>query len=405
MMQNSITILLCPVCASRDLATFYQVDAAPVTCASLFTTAAAATAVPCGAIELSICRDCGFVFNRRFDSTLAQIGAQYESSQGASGHFRAYSRSLAVDWMTRLGLAGKTILEIGCGHGEFLVELLNAGAGKAIGVDPLSGCHRMVGHVDDRLELIPTTFDEDHIGLEADAVVCRHTLEHISDVGGFLGRLSRWARRSAGRVVLFEVPASERIFSECAFWDIYYEHCSYFSRGSLRYAFARAGFDVERVQSVYSDQYFLLEARIAGEDIATVPRDVAAVQNAVLAFGDRARSAIERARRIMQALSKRSGASVIWQGASKTVGFLTALAEPAVVECAIDLSPERQNRYLPGLGLQVVSPDHIMDLQSRNVVLMNPAYYDEVKSLLRTRSCEGRLVTVNEVCDGLECEV
>src|SRR5207248_192947 len=152
----------------------------------------------------------------------------------------------ARDWVQRLVLAGKTVLEIGCGHGDFLVELLRAGVGRAIGLDPLAGSNRVTSEIDDRLQLIAAPFDQDRIDTEADAVVCRHTLEHIADVAGFLRLLARWARRKRDRVVLFEVPASERIFAEGAFWDVYYEHCGYFTESSLAFAFARAGFEVQK---------------------------------------------------------------------------------------------------------------------------------------------------------------
>lgn len=402
MIHKRASLRLCPVCAGRQSRTFYRVPAAPVTCASIFATPAEAKAVACGTIELRVCNRCGFVFNRTFDPALAQIGARYESSQAASPYFSDYNRSLVCDWVQRLGLTGKTVLEIGCGRGEFLLELLRAGAGKAVGMDPLIGSQRIKSEFGDRVELIATTFDESQIDFEADAVVCLHTLEHIADVDGFLQPLARWARRNPDRVVLFEVPASEQIFSECAFWDIYYEHCSYFTKASFNYAFAHAGFEVQQVRLDYGDQYLLLEARAekAG-DIPAAPREVAAVRNSAVAFGDRARSAIEHARRSFRALAKQ-GPLVIWQGAAKTVGFLTALADPGIVGCAIDVNPHRQDTYLPGLGLKVASPDKIPVLRPRNVVLMNPVYYAEVESLLRTMGSDARLLTVNQICQGLD---
>ena len=45
-------------------------------------------------------------------------------------------------------------------------------------------------------------------------------------------------------VVLFELPDVKRVLDEVAFWDVYYEHCSYFSLGSLARLFRRSGFEV-----------------------------------------------------------------------------------------------------------------------------------------------------------------
>jgi SAM-dependent methyltransferase len=395
--RAAATLPPCPSCAGRKSTAFYRIESAPVTCASVFVTKAEACAVARGTVELCVCDGCGFVFNRAFDPALAQIGAGYESSQAASGHFSAYARSLASDWVQRRGLRGKTVLEIGCGSGDFLSELLRAGVGKAIGLDPLIDCNRNVGELDDRLELIAAPFDEFQIGLEADAIVCRHTLEHVFDVHGFLRALARWARRNRDRVVLFEVPASERIFSECAFWDVYYEHRSYFTGASLRSAFARAGFEIQALASAFGDQYLLLEAGAAPSRSNTVvPCDVSAVRNTAFAFNGHAHRAIEQARSGMRALTQQ-GPLAIWQGAAKTVGFLTALADPALVSYAIDLNSHRHELYLPG-GVKVVSPEQIATLLPRNIILMNPAYCNEVESSLRAMGSGARLFTVNEIC-------
>ena len=95
---------------------------------------------------------------------------------------------------------------------------------------------------------------------------------------------------------------------------------------------------------------------------------------------------------------------MIWQGAAKTVGFLTALGDPALVSHAIDLNTHRHDQYLPG-GVKVVSPDKIAALQPRNIILMNPAYCAEVESSLHTMGSCARLFSVNQICEGTGFEV
>ena len=50
-------------------------------------------------------------------------------------------------------------------------------------------------------------------------------------------------------LVFFEVPDTMRILREGAFWDIYYEHCSYFTPGSLARRFRRTGFDINELKT------------------------------------------------------------------------------------------------------------------------------------------------------------
>src|SRR5262249_58416012 len=98
--------------------------------------------------------------------------------------------------------------------------------------------------------------------------VCRHTLEHIGDVSGFLEDLAAWGRGNAGAVYLFELPDFGTILDRSSFWDIYYEHASYFTHQTLRATFQRHGFDVLRSYRLFDDQYLILEPRLA----ATPPR-------------------------------------------------------------------------------------------------------------------------------------
>ena len=62
-------------------------------------------------------------------------------------------------------------------------------------------------------------------------------------------------------LVLFELPDVTRILKEAAFWDVYYEHCSYFSPGLAGAAVPRDHFDLLELGRDYGDQYLLLAAK------------------------------------------------------------------------------------------------------------------------------------------------
>ena len=328
---------------------------------------------------------------------LAEVGARYESSQAASAHFGDFARSLAREWVDRYSLRGKQLLEIGGGHGDFLIELVRAGVKGGIGFDPLADPSRLGREFPERVQISLERFDERHTSIKADAIVCRHTLEHIQDVSGFLRVLRSWAEQNRG-VVLFEVPAAERVLSEYAFWDIYYEHCGYFTQASLEHAFRLAGFRVIRTARVYDGQYLILEAIAGaeGERVAS-PGNTEQVRIACLAFGERSAWAIERCRSALRRLAAAGRPLVLWQGAAKTVGFLSALADEHLIDCAIDLSVHRHGRFLPPFGLPVFAPDELTKLRPRNIVLMNPAYFREVTSSLQAIGLSTTLLTINQL--------
>lgn len=388
----------CPLCHAHEATVVYSVSQAPVTCTAVFDSPEEARAVPLGRIELAICAHCGFAYNRVFDVGLARIGAEldvaYESSQSASGRFSQFARGLVAEWVERFNLRGKTVIEVGSGGGAFLSELVHAGVGKVIAIDPVTPQQSGTSAI----HVVNETFDARHIDIQADALVCRHMLEHEPKAGEFLRAVHEWAVRQPGRVVLFELPSAERVRDEAAFWDIYYEHCNYFTGGTLRRAFEQAGFQLLRLDLAYDGQYFLVEAkpqRIPTETQPAMSHEVASWVD----FGARAQEAIQNCRRMLNRFVDEGGPVVVWQGASKTIGVLTAIDMGQGIECAVDLSPGRQGRYLPGSGLAVRAPGVLPSLQPRHIVLMNPIYRAEVQQQLDQMGVRSNLWTVNNLIE------
>ena len=229
----------CPACGAEGLEPFYEVERVPVHSCRLVATRDEALSFPTGELRLALCPACGFIANTAYDPALQDYSVSYEETQAFSPHFRHFLRELAERWFERYELRGKRVVEIGSGKGEFLLLLHELGVGEAIGIDP----GFVPGRVEERpgLRFVRELYAEHHLDLRSDAVDSRHTLEHIGPVGDFM-RLVRSGLRG-GEPVLFELPDVLRVLREGAFWDLYYEHVSYFSPGSLTRLFRATGFE------------------------------------------------------------------------------------------------------------------------------------------------------------------
>ena len=388
----------CPLCDAHETTMVYSVAQAPVTCTAVFDSREAARAVPLGRIELALCAHCGLAYNRVFDKGLGRIGAEldvaYESSQSESGHFSQFAYGLAAEWVERFNLRGKTVIEVGSGGGAFLSQLVHAGIGNVIAIDPLTPQQSGTSAI----QVVNETFDARHFDIQADALVCRHMLEHEPKAGEFLRAVHEWAARQPGRVVLFELPSGERVRDEAAFWDVYYEHCNYFTSGTLRRAFEQAGFQLLRLDLAYGGQYFLVEAKpqlVPTEKQPATSHDVASW----IDFGARVQEAIQNCRTMLNGFVDEGGPVVLWQGAAKTIGLLTAIDMGQGIDCAVDLSPGRQGRYLPGSGMAIREPGVLFSLQPRHIVLMNSIYRAEVQQQLDQMGVRSNLWTVNNLIE------
>jgi hypothetical protein len=369
---------------------FHSQDGVPTNSCLLVDDEAEALAFPTGSLRLGFCPSCGFIANMAFDPWRAEYSGRYEETQAFSPHFQAFARDLAADWVERHGLAGGSVVEIGCGKGEFLVMMAEAGIGAGIGIDPGVHPERVDRRWDGTLTWVADRFDGLFGPIVADAVVCRHTLAHIAPVGDFV----RLVRTSIGdrldTAVLFELPDTTRVLDEVAFWDVYYEHCSYFTAGSLARLFAANGFEVEHVRYAYDDQYLLLEARpVAGpgggwsqDDVATTSRGV---DGFAAGFAGITRDWTARVRAA-------AGKTVIWGGGSKGVAFLNAVDAP--IAAAVDINPHKQGRYMAGTGHPVIAPGDLVSLDPALVVAMNPVYLDEIGAELASMGISPELVAV-----------
>ncbi len=83
-------------------------------------------------------------------------------------------------------LRGKRTLEIGCGKGDFLQELARQTGTIGLGVDPGFIPERLPGADGHEIVFQREYFDPARIEAPPDFVVCRHTLEHVPEVGRFM---------------------------------------------------------------------------------------------------------------------------------------------------------------------------------------------------------------------------
>jgi len=375
----------CPSCASGDTRSFYEAKGVPVHDVSLMLTREEATSCLRGDIVLAACRQCGFIFNSAHDPSLQEYSACYEPTQWFSPKFDAFARSLAQRLVDRYSLRGKDILEIGCGKGEFLALLCKLGDNRGTGIDKAYVPERTPPELANRLTFIRDFYTEKYAHLKADFICCRHTLEHIDETGGFIRMLRRAIGDQTDTVVFFEVPDVTRILHEGAFWDVYYEHCSYFSPGSLARLFRASGFEIDELDRVYQDHYIVITCRPAdcpsGPSLE-VEDDMQALQDAVGGFTRLSEEQIDLWRRRVNQRASQGRRTVIWGSGSKAVTFLTTLALDDQIACVVDVNPYKHGKFMPGTGHGIVPPQGLADIRPDAVIVMNPVYRGEIQAEL-----------------------
>jgi len=386
---------VCPSCGCDRVQVVYETLSAPVNSVLLLSSREQALTFPTGDIRLGFCDVCGFIYNTCFDRQLVEYSSRCEESQGFSPFFRAWHQGLARRLIERYSLRAKTIVEIGCGKGDFLALLCDLGDNSGIGFDPAYIPERTAPESASRIHFISDFYKDNDSALHADFLCCKMTLEHIADTANFIRMVRRSLRDSHDTCVFFQVPDVSRVLQEQAFWDIYYEHCSYFSIGSLTRLFHASGFDVLDVRREYGDQYLTIEAR-AGDGTAslfTPEGDLDKLRTLVQRFASRVPRRIAEWRRRLESYRERSLKTVVWGAGSKGVTFLSTLNVPGAVRYVVDVNPHMWAHYMAKTGIEIVEPFKLRDYRPDVVVVMNPLYREEISAELATLGVAAELIS------------
>ncbi|MBN2366688.1 MAG: methyltransferase domain-containing protein [Calditrichaeota bacterium] len=372
----------CKSCGYKKQFEFYKLYQVPVHSVLLMEKHSEAVNYPRGEISLGFCPACGFISNTKFDPGYHEYSSKYEETQGFSHTFNKFHKELALKLIEKHDLRNKKIIEIGCGKGEFITMLCELGPNTGYGFDPAYVSERNISTARERVEFIQDFYSEKYVNYHADFVCCKMTLEHIPDTLEFMKVVRRSIADRFNTIVFFQVPDMVRILKDAGFWDIYYEHCSYFTSGSLARLFRKAGFEVLDLYKAYDDQYLMIEAKPvngSGRKILIQEESVEDIRQLIGQFEEK----IETIFRSWQKFLSGKKKTVLWGGGSKGVAFLTTLKLNSEVQYAVDINPYKHGTYMAGTGQKIVSPDFLKKYQPDLVIVMNPIYMDEIKNDLQ----------------------
>ena len=269
---------------------------------------------------------------------------------------------------------------------------------RGIGFDPAYYAYDLESKAKDRITFVKDFYSEKYAHFQGDFVCCKMTLEHIPNTAEFVSTVRRSIGNHSDTIVFFQVPSVTRILQECAFWDIYYEHCSYFSPESLAYLFQKCGFEVLRVAEEYDGQYLMIEARPGDhldDSFLDQPRNSDKVlQRDVATFSENYQQKLDQWRKIIAEDREREQRAVIWGSGSKGVAFLTTLQIKDEISNAVDINPRTQGTFMAGTGQKIVAPEYLRELRPDLVIVMNPVYRQEIQRDLARMGLHPQLVTV-----------
>lgn len=364
----------CPVCGRHDLLHSVAFAALPVLCSELHSDAASARAARTGRFATTFCRGCSHVFNAAFEQDRIGYTQSYDSSLQYSPRFVAFADALAERLSRSYALAGKTVIDVGCGKGSFLKQLCAASGTEGVGFDKSFDASR--DETVPGVRFVNDWFHDGYRDLRPDFICCRHVLEHIAEPVAFLRALRAHPGIRPETVFYFEVPNALYTLRDLGIWDLIYEHVSYFTPRSLRVAFEAAGFEAIDAGSAFGEQYLYIEAKPGSSPPSALASQVDEIESLMLEFDGAYRAKVKHWRDYLA--MREPDQAVIWGAGAKGVTLVNVVPGADRISRLVDVNPHKQNNFAPGTGTPIVAPEALRGRTIQSIIVMNPLYREEI---------------------------
>jgi SAM-dependent methyltransferase len=315
----------------------------------------------CSDVILRIHEKEGVVVNANFNPGLMDYDANYQNEQNYSPYFQQYIQEVLNKFNAVIKDKGSKIAEIGCGKGYFL-ELLHSKGFNVIGFDPT--------YEGDSPLVIKEYFDDRFSDMGIDVFLLRHTMEHIPDPFSFLHTIAR-ANGYKGKIFI-EVPTLDWIIEKKSFWDIFYEHCNYFTEQTFVNFFEKA-----ETGRLFNGQYMYLYA-----DLADLKKELRQFVIREDNFDFDFETLVRDWEKILIQHSAKGIA--VWGAGAKGSTFLNLLdPQRTLVKYVVDINPRKQGKFIAHTGHLIISPEQFSKLNdAATVIIMNENYKDEIINYL-----------------------
>ncbi|MBI1247926.1 methyltransferase domain-containing protein [bacterium] len=353
----------CRLCGDDQLASRFVIRHAPSNISRLLRESELAAD---HSIELTVyqCDSCGMV--QLAEILESDFYDDYVMTVSHSAQMANYQRAQAKDFVEKFDLAGKRVLEVGCGDGFYLTHLAELKM-EVAGIEPSQSFRTMA---EDRGIVCYggyVTRETPAPGGPYDAFVTRQVFEHVPDPRDFL--LGIRAGLTPDAVGLIEVPSLEQALEHDRFYDFFPDHLNYYSERTLRFAIESCGMLVESIERGMNGEYLVAYVRNAP------PQHVER-------FGEVIDRVSQQLREVCSSATKAGKKVAVWGAGAKGITALAA-SEVSGVDYVIDSDPHKQGLFMPVSHFPIHAPSRLHSEPVDLVVLTALAYRSEIIRQLR----------------------
>ena len=315
-------------------------------------------------LRLFVCPYCGMM---QLDGDPVPYYREVIRATRVSKEMRTFRVQQFRDWIARFHLAGKRIIEIGCGGGEFLSMMEEAGAD----VEGIEFSEALVQQARSEGLRVHRQFLEEGTekipGAPYDAFYILSFLEHNPDPCAYLRRIAENLTYDAVGIV--EVPDVDMILREQLYAEFIQDHLLYFTKDTLRRTLEHSGFEVLSCASIWHG--YVLSAEVRKRRAPDV--------SGFLAQQDKVRRSVDAFLSEMEARGLRTA---VWGAGHQALADLALLGMAEHIDVVLDSADFKQNKLTPATHIPIVAPSVLAEGGIGAVLVFAGSYSSEIVRLL-----------------------
>jgi 2-polyprenyl-3-methyl-5-hydroxy-6-metoxy-1,4-benzoquinol methylase len=330
-----------------------------------------------------VCEECFLVQLEEFESP-EDIFSDYAYFSSYSASWLSHAKSYADLMVEKFGFnSSSKIIEIASNDG-YLLQYFKELDIPVLGIEPAAnvakvaeakGIPSLVNFfgVNTATELVKTA-------TQADLLLGNNVLAHVPDLNDFVAGMKIVLKPDG--ILTMEFPHLLQLMDKNQFDTIYHEHFSYFSFLTVEQVFAAHGltlFDVEEISThggslrIYG-KHRETNPAISGRLRNLKEREIAAGLNTIdtyLSFTEKVQTT-KRNLLLFLIDAKKQGKSVVGYGAPAKGNTLLNYCgvRTDFIDYTVDLSPHKQNSFLPGTHIPVYHPDKIKETKPDYLLIL-----------------------------------
>jgi SAM-dependent methyltransferase len=312
-------------------------------------------------LDVYQCSGCGLV---QLDVEPVAYFRETIRAVGVSAEMRAFRLRQFREFIVENHLVSRKMVEIGCGRGEYLSIMREAGAdafGLEWGEDAVKDCvagglPAARGFVESAGYAIPNG--------PFDGFAILSFLEHLPRPGEVLRGIH--GNLNEGGVGMVEVPNFDMILRGHMFSEFMRDHLFYFTRRTLATTLEQNGFEVLDIREIWQEYILSAKVRKRGRmDLSAFAGHQAKLKDEIDAF--------------LNVHAK----VAIWGAGHQAFAVMALTGLAGRVRYVVDSAPFKQGKLTPVSHLPIVAPDRLQSDPVDAVLIMAGSYGDEIVKIVR----------------------